>query len=294
MTDQPVAANNDTSLVGWLRGHPLAGFFLLAYAIPWVLWVPLLMFSQDGLGVLPFHVPAVPFVILGGFGPGVAALIMTRVLEGGAGVRRLLRRCIQWRVGLPWYLLAIFLVPAGFLLLSAWMGAIPLASLAAKWPLLLTFYPLDLVPQVIIGGGLGEEPGWRGFALPRMLPRFGPLGAALLIGVAHACWHIPLFFVRELGQAHFNFGLYLLTGIGISVLLTWVYNSTGGSLLLMMLLHEAEDTTSSLSLRMAPAYLNRIPAYAMLYGLLAVVILFATRGSLGYKGASTQAQPGEA
>ncbi len=291
MPHQHIAANNDTRLAARMRRHPLASFFIMAYGISWMLWVPLLMLSQDGLGLLPLRVPAVPLVIVGGFGPTLTALIMTGMLEGGPGVRLLLRRCIQWRAGLLWYLLAIFLVPISFLAVSVWLGAIPFATLAAKWPLLLTFYPVDLIAQVIVAGGLGEEPGWRGFALPRMQPRFGSLGTAVLLGVLHACWHIPLFFVRGLSQANFNFALYLLMGIGISVLLTWVYNNTGGSLLLMMLLHEAEDTTSSLSLRMVPAYLDRTPAYAVLYTIIALVILLATRGSLSYKSAGARPEP---
>ncbi len=184
-------------------------------------------------------------------------------------------------------------MPLGYLLVSMGLGAIPFATLAEKWPLLLSFYPLDLIPQVIIGGGLGEEPGWRGFALPRMQVRFGPLPAAALLGVLHACWHIPLFFVAQLGQAHLDFALFVLIGVGISVLMTWVYNSTDGSLLLTMLLHESEDTTSSLSLRMAPAYLDRTPAYAIVYGLAALLVLLATRGLLSYRAGRGQAPLGE-
>ena len=281
---EPVLDVAPANLPAWMRRHPLVSFFGMAYALPWLLWIPLLVLSQDGLSVLPFAVPATPVVILGGFGPLIAALIMTGLLEGRPGVRQLLARCLRWRVGLPWYLL-LFLIPVAFLLVSVLLGAIGIDVVRQGWPLLFTFYPLDLIIGVIIAGGLGEEPGWRGFALPRLQSAFGPLPAALLLGVIHACWHIPLFFVGGLGQAHFNFLVYLLTGVAISVMMTWVYNNTGGSLLIIMLLHEAQDTTSTLSLRIAPAYLNRIPAYAILYGLIALVALLATQGFLAYKGA---------
>lgn len=282
MTSEPVVRMAPTSLPAWMKRHPLASYFAMAYGFAWLLWVPLLMLSQDGLGVLPFTAPAIPLVILGGFAPGAAAILVTALVDGKAGVARLLRRCLQWRVGIRWYLVA-FLIPILFLVTSILLGALQPQALLQKWPLLLTFYPLDLVIQTVVAGGLGEEPGWRGFALPRLQSAFGPLPAALFVGVLHACWHIPLFFVRVLSQSHFNFLLYLLTAVGVSVLLTWIYNNTGGALLILMVLHEAQDTTSSLSLRIAPAYLDRTLAYAVVYGVIALVILISTRGFLSYR-----------
>jgi membrane protease YdiL (CAAX protease family) len=272
-----------------MKAHPLIAFFAMAYAFAWLLWVPLLTLSQDGIGVLPFKAPALPIVISGGFMPAIAAVIVTALLDGRAGVGRLLRRCIQWRAGIQWYLLAIFLVPAAFLAVSVALGRIPLATAVGNSPMLLTLYPLLLVAQVILAGGLGEEPGWRGFALDRMQTKFGPLAASVRIGILQACWHIPLFFVGALSQAHFNFPLFVVMAIGFSIALTWVYNNTGGSLLLMMLMHEAEDTTSAISLRLAPQYLDRTAAYAIVFVTLALVIVILTRGTLSHEAAHGEA-----
>ncbi len=278
------APPGSTSLAGWMRRHPLTAFFVMAYGFAWLLWVPLLALSKDGLGWLPIHAPTLPLVILGGFSPAAAAIIMTAVLGGRAAVQRLLRRCIQWRAGVQWYVLAVFLTPVAFLFASVVLGAIPISSVIGNWPLVLTVYPLVLIPQVLVGGGLGEEPGWRGFALPEMQSRFGPLPASLLLGTLHAGWHIPLFFVTGLSQAHFNFLPYWLAAICVTILQTWVYNNTGGSVLIAMLLHEAQDTTSVLSLRIAPQFLERTPEYAIVFGVTAIAVLLITRGRLSYQG----------
>ncbi len=99
-SNQHVAAHNDARLAASMRRHPLASFFIMAYGFPWLLWVPFLMLSQDGLGLLPFHAPVLPLVLLGGFAPAAVALGMTGLLDGRSGVAALLRRCFQWRAGL--------------------------------------------------------------------------------------------------------------------------------------------------------------------------------------------------
>ncbi len=286
--------NTRTSLPQWVKRHDLLAFFLLAFALPWSIWIPMLVLSRNGLGLFPFQAPATLLAIIGGFGPAISAIIVTGAVEGKAAVTRLLRRCIQWRVGLHWYLLAIFLVPVAFLFASILLGGLGYSAVLRSAPLLLTFYPFALIAQVILAGGLGEEPGWRGFALPRLQPKLGPISASVLLGIVQACWHIPLFFVADLSQSHFSFIRFVLIGIAISVLLTWVYNGTGGSLLLVMLFHEAEDTTSALSLRIAPAYLERTPAYLLVYATLAILILLLTRGTLLYRRSSAEMPESEA
>lgn len=279
-----IATRPDSS---WMKRHPLVGFYVLAYGFAWLLWIPFLVLSQNGLGWLPFKAPAYLLAILGGFSPALAAIIMTALVEGKPGVIRLLRRCVQWRVGLQWYPLIVFSYPVAFFATSVLLGAIPLSSVLQQWSLLFTFYPLLLVPQVILGGGLGEEPGWRGFALPRLQGKSGAVPASLIVGVLWSCWHLPLFLVPELSQANLNLVLFLLTGIALAVIMTWVYNNTGGSLLLMMVLHEAQDTTALLSMRIAPGYLDRTLAYIIAFGLIAAMVLFFTRGNLSYKHTDT-------
>lgn len=267
----------------WIKRHPLVGFYGLAYGFAWLVWIPFLVLSQNGLGWLPFKAPAIPFALVGSFGPALAAIVMTAFVQGSPGVSRLLRRLVQWRVGFPWYLLSVLAYPVAFFVASVLLGSIPLSSVLQHGSLFLTYYPTVLVLHVFLGG-LGEEPGWRGFALPRLQDKVGPVPASLIVGVLWACWHLPLNLVPELGHANLNFVLYLLLGVVLSVIMTWVYNNTAGSLLIMMVLHEAQDATSDLSLLMAPGYLDRTLAYVIGCGFIAALVLLFTRGNLSYRG----------
>ncbi len=145
---QSMPSENNVGLSAWMKRHSLLAYFVLAYGLAWLMWIPLLALSQDGLGWLPFKLPVLPLVILGGFTPAAAAVIVTSVVEGRSGLARFLRRFIRWRVSFKWYVLAA-LVPVLFLLTSVLLGAIQLGQLAQKWPLLFTFYPLVLPVQVL-------------------------------------------------------------------------------------------------------------------------------------------------
>jgi membrane protease YdiL (CAAX protease family) len=147
-----------------LQRHPLFFYFLIAYAITW------------GIGLLflvLLHIPLHLWLLLPLIaGPTVSAFIMTAVTEGKAGVGRLLRRYVLWRVGLPWYLLVLIGIPA-LLLLS--ILVLPGGMAVVRHQLLMPIYPVSFILALFLGGPLFEEPGWRGFALPRLQQRFGPL-----------------------------------------------------------------------------------------------------------------------
>lgn len=278
-----------------LRRHPLLSFFCLAYAFSWIMSVPIVL-SEWGYLPAALFVPL--FAIKPFVGPCLAAFIMTAVSEGREGTRLLRRRIFQARAGLGWYLLILLGVPALYLLGTA---AIP-GALAGfqglphnSWLYFLVSYLINFVLIFFAGGPLGEEPGWRGFALPRMQQRFGPLGGALLLGVVWAFWHLPDFLTRAqgggpgTGWAAFltNLPLFTLMVVAISILMTWVYNHTRGSLFIAILLHAAINTTS-----VFPALFSIPGMSAMMLGNLAmliamgvpaVLILVLTRGRLGYQ-----------
>lgn len=219
--------------------HPTASFVAFAYAISWALWVPLAAGLYDATRGLD------PFVLAGGFGPPVAAVVVTW-LTGGS-VRRLLGRLVRWRVHPGWYLAAIGLPLLTFTVANTGLyaalgaqvdpGLLPerLGAVAASLPLV-----------VLLGGGQ-EELGWRGFALPQLQRHTSPLGASLLVGVVWACWHLPLFFTAW-ASSSLPFVAYLLAVVGMSVLFTWVYNGSGGSVLLVMLMHGLFNSANGLLL----------------------------------------------
>lgn len=158
-----------------IRQRPLAVFFVLAYLGSWIVWSPWWL-SQSGIGVIPIELP---FSAIAGInqlglfaGPFAAALIVTTVTEGRDGRQRLLRRIVQWRVHPIWYLLALVIVPlatgAGYLLIPGASLVVDGGSVAVIGLLASTYL------IYLLGGPLQEEPGWRGFALPRLQARLHP------------------------------------------------------------------------------------------------------------------------
>jgi membrane protease YdiL (CAAX protease family) len=181
-----------------LARYPLVCFFVMAYAFTWIVISPWTL-GATGAGLLPVDLagPAVGLLLAAGIlaGPTLAAIIMTAVTEGRPGVHRLLGRLVLWRVALRWYLLALLGVPLIMLLgfLAYAMAPPDLGALGG--PAYALTYLLGFVLTMILGGPLLEEIGWRGFALPRLQRRYGPLAASLILGVLWAFWHLPQFLV---------------------------------------------------------------------------------------------------
>ena len=181
---------------GLLARYPLTSFFVMAFAFSWIAWSPWFL-SEDGAGLLPYRSPlinglAVPVGLL--LGPFLSAFIMTGATEGRAGIRRLLRRIVLWRVGLRWYVFALVGVPV-VMTLGTVIVPRGMASLLALGPRYVPTYLIWFLIIAIIGGPLLEEAGWRGFALPRLQPRHGPLVGTLILGLLWALWHLPEFLV---------------------------------------------------------------------------------------------------
>jgi membrane protease YdiL (CAAX protease family) len=275
-----------------MRQHPLRCYFFLAYAVSWLGWLPLVL-SQTGLGLLPFHPPLLPAILGGALGPIAAGFLMTAITSGRAGVRQLLRRFLLWRVGVQWYVFAILGIPALML-----VGVPPIIPGA-----LTTFRFSTLLPTLLMYAGifvvqffispLAEEPGWRGFALPRLQEGYGPLKGTLLLGLLWGCWHFPLFLVPGYDGAGtglfgvaLSFGEFLLSVFAIAIIITWVFNHTRGSLLLVMMVHAATDSFApplSSLFPQADIMNNLIMIGLFSFGSLALILLAVTRGKLGYQ-----------
>ena len=208
----------------WLQRHRLPAFFVLAFAISWCSW-PL---YAAGL------MPQFEFLPIG---PLAAALIIIGLAEGKAGYRAWGRRLIRWRVGWVWYAVAL-LLPAVMALLTGFanvaLGA-PAPGLAkVSWSALLAVFAVRLVNPM--DGPLGEEPGFRGYALPLLQARWNPLLSAALLGVVVALWHLPLVLFGQLSL------IGLPTTFAITFLYVWLFNRTGGSVLLTYLFHNSQGT----------------------------------------------------
>jgi CAAX protease family protein len=289
-------ATGPTKRLGKLmRRYPLSCFFLIALGFSWV------------YDLTVFRVLVTPGISLGGLllilgftlGPTLAAFLMTAVTQGRAGLRQLLRRYVLWRVGLRWYLFALLGVPAllliPYLLLPGALAAFRLPGLSV-WLTILMWYLLGLV----VGGPLFEEGGWRGFALPRLEQRSGPLVGTLILGALWGLWHLTEFFIPGAPQYTMTpfgtsfaghllaFGLFDIWTIVLAVIFTWVFNNTRGSILLAILLHTSIDVALVYLLpplfpSLATTPLFGLSEFLLVWVVLALLVIVATRGRLSYE-----------
>jgi membrane protease YdiL (CAAX protease family) len=271
-----------------MKRHPLIAYFSLAYALAWILVIPIVL-SQRGLGLFSLPEPLLFGLFLASTfsGPLPAALILTSVLDGKAGREQLLRSLFQWRVGFGWYLLVLVGYPLIFLVgLTVYLGTAPGTALIQKWPLLLTYY-LPTAAIGIIFPGLGEEPGWRGFALPRLQGQYGPLAGSLILGALHALWHLPVYFIPgailEGGFSFAAFASNTLTIMAMTLIWTWLFNSSGQSVFFAMFVHGTSNAVSGLIPRLIPDSPVDPWFGFKVSAVFALILIAVTRSRLGYR-----------
>ncbi len=208
------------------RAASVRGFFVLAFAFTWALQIPGVLARE---GLLPGNPDAyLPFVMLGIFGPMVAAVLQTARAEGRAGVRRLFGRLARWRIGPQWVAIAL-LLPG--LLLAGGLVLMQLAGYEGSALLLPEGGRWVAIPIIAIA----EEVGWRGYALPRLKARYGAFVGSVALGVLWALWHIPMFLGMDVPLTLMP--VMLLFFVGGSLFYTWLVERTGGSLLIAVLAH---------------------------------------------------------
>lgn len=225
-------------------------FFLLAYAGAWLVWIPPLLLG---------HEPSA-WTNVGAASPAAAAVLLTwrgarRTGGGGpgagAGLRDLFRALVRWRVEPVWWVVCL----AGPLVLwtaatglhvalggtATWYGDPAHPTMPAEpgpWFLAVAI----VFAYVLVLSVIGEELGWRGYALPRLLARRDALSASVVLGALWALWHTPLFFTPGALHSRVPALWFVLQILGQTIILTWVYQRTGGSVLLVALLHAAANT----------------------------------------------------
>jgi uncharacterized protein len=300
-TENQQPPNSSSSIRRVVARHPVTSFLIMAFVFGWGGMLPLLLSENGPVTVLPIELPWMPFAaILSIFGLALPAFLVTAATDGKEGARELLSRIFRWRVGVHWYLLALF-----GLLLATLLGAIPffglgpIEELAQKWELLFTLYLWGgmwgiLVPFVLIN--LWEETGWTGFMQHTLQERHGPLLASVIVAPFFALIHLPAYFVSGwLGGKDASLGDFpsVLLQVGITavfaiflrVVIMWLYNGSGRSVLIVALFHSAFNATSG-SENITPilvpgtaASLISIAAVAVI----AVALAAVTRGHLAYE-----------
>jgi membrane protease YdiL (CAAX protease family) len=212
-----------SSVLNVVRRHPIITFFVLTYAIAWGL---------------------IPFWTFQAGSPFIAALIVIPLTRGLSGLKELGLRMIRWRVRWYWYVVAIGLPLAvvGITVgLNVALGAsAPSLAGVGSVSTVLMMFAIRLVNPG--DGALGEEPGWRGFALPGLQTTLSPLVSTLILGVAVTGWHVPLLFLEDGLLRPSIIAGFLLGTLAVTFWYTWLFNHTRGSVLITLISHAAQGT----------------------------------------------------
>jgi membrane protease YdiL (CAAX protease family) len=258
----------------WIEERPVLAFFAGAYALTWGIWFPVL--TAIDRGWIAYNTTAILALVAGSFGPPVSAAIVT-YLTGGS-LKGWFSQALRWRVAPRWWLaalglpLVLYALMAGVHILLGgrlnWNEVSPLASM-----------PLAYLNIFIWGGG-NEELGWRGFALPYLQERYSALVSSLVIGAVWAVWHAPAGIIeRGVTGWAVDLPIYAVIVIGISIVATLLYNSTGGSVLLTMVFHAGVNAAQGLypveGMFTPTGELARFVAWAVLVG--ALLLAFGWR-----------------
>jgi membrane protease YdiL (CAAX protease family) len=280
---------------GLVARHPVGAFLVMAYALGWST-----LFAANSLG-LPFLLSSSLLTLVG---LALPAFLVTWAMSGDRGVRELSGRCLRWRVGIGWYLLAFpGLLLATLLVASVFLGTAPLEALGRNWQLFFTvFLPALLIPFVLTQ--LAEEAGWAGFMQDTLQERHGPLRASLMVAPAFALFHLPFPFLEapRMTLTLVPVALVQMVVLGIVALffrplIMWVYNGSGRSVLIVALFHSAFNSAGSGSGYATRFVKELVPFPAVLLISIAVVVVLAvvitvfTRGRLAYEPERASAQP---
>ena len=258
-----------------VRRHEVLVFYALLLCLSW----PYLVLTAEA-GRVPSRM--LPLILVG---PSVCAFLVAYAARGGAGVRALARRALLWRA--RWWIYALILV------------GLPLCFLGAAYAVAALLFPGQAGPPstaawinaavnatlIFVFAGLGEEFGWRGLALPRLQRRHGPLVASALVGLMWSAWHLPVW-TAEPDRSVDN-TVFLVSVVAATFFYTWLFNSTGGSVLLVALLHTMENTLGwpyqDVFSFDPPGFWFFDAVKAAVWVLVALVVAVVTRGLLGLR-----------
>ena len=258
------------AIATFVRRRPQATFWVIAYAI-----------SAGGYTLSRLYPSDAWVLVL--WGIALAGALITWTADGAAGLRTYLGRIVRWRAGARWYAVALLtpfalqLVAAGLTLLSGSDVAVNVA-----WPDAGSVLAVFVFSVFTIA--LGEEPGFRGFALPRLLVGRSAITASLILGMLHALWHLPLVVGGDERPT------ILVNVAAAAVLFTWLYHHTAGSVLIAILLHASSDASAAV---FGPLFADADAAIAGVWLAVAYVALaLVVRGVAGAELGRAAYEPG--
>ncbi len=219
-----------------VRNKELLLYFILVFAWIWGIAAFLFLLPNLSNAIFGPMSGSNPLFILAVWGPNIVALTLTALFYGKRGVLNLLRKYTIWKVPIGWYLFILVGLPAVGLAAALLAGTFS-TSIIGLWNGQTIPRLLPMLLNLLITGALGEELGWRGFALPRLLQKWNALTASLILGALWGLWHLPAFLAAGTPQSGLSLPAFVLGAIVLSSLTTWVFIHTNGSLLLCALIH---------------------------------------------------------
>jgi uncharacterized protein len=223
-----------------IKSYPILSYVILAYALSWLIQLPELIAMQ---GNYHFTERYLLLLNVASYSPSIAAIIVTAILEGWTGVRALLNRLLQWRVSWLVYLVTFFVFPLVFFIGYQLFGVQTSDNeTLLVFLTLVVAVPINSVIVAVISGigPLGEELGWRGFMLPRLLERYGDFPSSVILGLVWAFWHLPIFLFPEWRgdiPIALSILLYPFGTIAIAYIMTKLHHWSRGSVLIAILFH---------------------------------------------------------
>jgi membrane protease YdiL (CAAX protease family) len=278
-TVSSLAPATENGLTAFIRRNPVISMSIitLMFAWPGLIWEAL--YSR---GLVPTQSPIILSLLIG-WVPGIAAILVSAILAGRAGVRDLLGRFLVWRVGIQWYLVGFFLLAViilgGIGIHVLFGGAMPVipALNSAWWEVALGFLLF-----IIVGSLLNtEEIAWRGFVIPTLQARYGALAASLLLVIPESLLHLPYFWNRDV-DFYQTVGVFWFTAFSVAAVFiyTFVFNKTKGSLLIVTIMHASQNAWSNL---LSDNTLRPFQFTVALIWMIAIALIFITKGRLGYE-----------
>ncbi len=264
-------------IADWVRQHSIVSYVLVAYTITWLIALPMVLSFQ---GLISMDIPFTLHFLLP-LGPLLSSLIVTRSIAGTDGLRNIFGRMSRWRVRPIWFAVAFF---------SVWIvyaaSSIIQIAIGQSWPDLAIFGNVLYMPYLTFIGawllwictyGIGEETGWRGFMLPQLQERYSPLVASLIVSIFWAGWHLPMFLYNENLISMGPFGtIFWVIGLMFgSILLTWLYNSSGKSILMVALWHGTFNLFTAAVGQAVELSAGIISMFVMIW---VVIIIFRSKG----------------
>lgn len=251
-----------------LNDYQTITYFIITFVFTWIFWSIAFNSTSSTLnGTLR---------IVGSFMPSIMAIIFTGYYDGVNGIKKMLDKLIIWKVN-PFFYAFIFLYTA----LSIYLPTLICSIIGINYKINISNHisnfqltsPITTIvgflAVMIFGGPIGEEIGWRGFALPKLQSKLNPIVSSIILGAIWASWHIPMFYFHVSGY-DISFISYLLETIWLTILFTWVYNNTKGSLLMVILYHSFDNFIMAICFN---DFMSKFNMYSIIFWLIRLVVL---------------------